>query len=162
MKKILVGTLAALSVLVLGAPAGATNGEPVGARINLRTGTPTTYPANTAFNIRHGWFTGAISPAAALGIYDFKLDVDGVPRGADFIVREAVPPFVVDSDDAVLVLNWVFNFPDGMTAGTHTFTGHWIAPCQTAVEFAGYPGPCATPTAPVETETHSLTVTFTP
>jgi hypothetical protein len=158
MKKLLVGAMAVMSVLLLGSPASATQGEAVGDRINLLLGTPTTYPANTPFHILHGWGPNEQFRPAAIGGYSFALDVDGVPRAEDFVIRDAIPQ---GSDTPFHFRLWVFNFPDGMT-GTHTFTGHWFQPCAAAVEFNGYPGPCSSPAEQVEEETRSVTVTFTP
>lgn len=155
MKKVLAVTLAALSFLLLAIPAAATHRERVGPQINVLLGTPTTFPAGAPFSISHGWGAG---PPEQLGILSFRLDVDGVPREEDFVSRVALP---LPPGPPDLLWIWVHNFPDGMT-GTHTFTGHWIAPCEAAVEFHGFPGPCRTPNEPVEAITRSLTVTFTP
>ena len=163
MKKVVIAALAALSILLLGSSAAATTKEEIGPRINVLLGTPTTFPANTPFHIRHGWSPTEDFTPPAIGDYSFALDVDGVPRAEDFVIREAIPPPATgfDFDTPIQVRTWVFNFPTGMT-GIHTFTGHWFQPCAAAVEFHAYPGPCTSPSASVEEETHSLTVTFTP
>jgi hypothetical protein len=160
MKKLLVAALAVASVLLLGGPASATQGVPVGDRINVLRGTPTTFPANTPFHIGHGWSGpgGGCCVTPAVGIWSFALDVDGAPRAEDFVTRDAV---LFGAEPAVHFLGWVFNFPDGMT-GTHTFTGHWLQPCEAAVEFSGFTGPCRDPAQSIEVITRSLTVTFTP
>jgi F5/8 type C domain len=154
--------LAAAGLLVLvvaAAPAAAAPAEPVGDQISVLLPTPTTFAAGAPFHIQHGWGSGGSEPATQAGIYGFGLDVDGAPRAADTVVRTAAAPPTTVYDGPLLTRQWLFDFPGGMT-GTHTFTGHWIAPCGTAVAELGYPGPCATPNAPVEAITRSLTVTF--
>ncbi len=171
MRKFAIASLALLSVLVIGSSAGATNGGPLdcfpGCRINVRLGKPTTYPAGQPFVIAHGVNSGFVLPPLGTGMDLFALEIDGVPRAPDAIIRDAVsppdlsPPPTFDFPYPGVESVFVFNFPAGMT-GTHTFTGHWYEPCATAVALDGYPGPCETPAAQVQFETHSLTVTFTP
>ena len=113
--------------------------------------TPDTYPAGAPFHIQHGWLTAPKD--APPGNFDFQLEMDGVYQSHDFYS-------VVGGQDA-LSITWLFNYPDGMS-GVRTFTGHWFAPCQYAVELGMYPGPCPSPNMPVEAYTRTLTVTFTP
>jgi hypothetical protein len=98
--------------------AAAASRERVGDRISLFD-PPTTYPADTAFHIWHG-FAFHRSTERGYGRYEFQLDVDGVATAADFIDVDVLEPGVVSRV-------WVFNFPDGLS-GTHTFTGHWVTP----------------------------------
>jgi hypothetical protein len=127
--------------------------EPVGERISFWD-PPSEFTAGAPFNIRHGWTL--TSNGEALGIYDFKLEVDGV------LVREDFKMVSAESGSPdTLRKNWVYNFPDGMT-GTHTFTGHWYAPCQFAVDQLGYPGPCATPNDQVDSDSRTMTINFVP
>jgi hypothetical protein len=127
--------------------------EPVGERIFVYDGS-IDFPAGIPFNIWHGWVQ--TSDDEAIGIFDFELEIDGVLRSEDFKM------FTADSGDPdILWRRWVFNFPDGMT-GTHTFTGHWYAPCRFAVDELGFPGPCATPNEKVENKSKMLIVTFIP
>jgi hypothetical protein len=150
----------ALLALVLAAgPAAGGAKEPVGEPISVYLGNPTTFPAGAPFHIRHGWGIGATEPPEQAGIYGFRLEVDGVTRAVDFLIRSTDPAPATAYDSPVLNRGWVFNFPDGMS-GIHTFTGHWIAPCRAAVAEQGYSGPCSTPNAPVDAITRSLTVTF--
>jgi hypothetical protein len=165
MKKVLVAALAALSISLLGTSAAAATKEEIGPRINVLTGTPTTFPAGVPFHVHHGfgWGVGieTFTPPAG-GVYSFALDVDGVPRAEDFVIRETFPPPATGLDFDLQARTWVFNFPAGMT-GAHTFTGHWFQPCGAAVAGpAEYPGPCKDPAESVEVITSSLTVTFTP
>lgn len=148
-----------LALLLVAGPAAAGSKEPVGQRISVFLGTPTTFPAGEPFHIRHGWGIGATEHPEQAGIFSFRLDVDGVPRDADFVLRSADTPPKTEYEAPVLNRSWVFNFPDGMS-GTHTFTGHWIEPCGVAVAELAYPGPCTTPNAPVEAITRSVTVSF--
>ena len=150
--------LAAALTLTSVAPASAP--EPVGGRIGVLQGTPTTYPAGEPFHIRHGWGIGATEPPTQAGIYEFRLDVDGVARAADAVIRSTDSPPQTVYDGPILNRGWLFNFADGMT-GTHVFTGHWIAPCNIAVAELGYPGACRTPAEPVEALRRSVTVDFT-
>jgi F5/8 type C domain len=151
------GGIAAV-LLVANGFASASAPTPVGERINVYLGSPTTFPAGQPFNIRHGWGIGP-AEAAAAGIYSFRLDVDGTARPADDVARSTGSPPTTEYELPILNRTWIFNFPAGMT-GTHRFTGHWIAPCKTAVEEMGYPGPCLSPAEPVEALTRSLTVDF--
>jgi hypothetical protein len=160
MKKLVIGALTVLSVLLLAAPAVGKNAEPVGARINV-LGTPTTYPAGAPFNIIHSVFSGFVLPPFTVGKDLFALEVDGVPRAPDFIIRDAIPPPATGFPYPGVRAGFLFNFQDGMT-GTHTFTGHWYEACATAVALDGYADPCRTPSEQVEFMTRSLTVTFTP
>jgi hypothetical protein len=161
MKKLVIGALTVLSVLLLATPAAAKTAEPVGAQINILLGTPTTYPAGAPFHIIHATISGFVLPPRGTGKDGFALEVDGVPRAPDFILRDAIPPSETGLPYPGVRTGFLFNFPDGMT-GTHTFTGHWYAPCATAVALDGYTDPCRTPSEQVEYLTRSLAVIFTP
>jgi hypothetical protein len=161
MKRFHLFALLALLLLVApeaAAPAAAAN-EPVGQRINVYLGSPTSFPANTPFHIQHGWAFGATEHPEQDGIFAFSLNVDGVPRDADFVLRSAESPQAAGYEYPTLSSSWVFNFPAGMT-GTHTFTGNWIAPCRIAVAQLGYAGQCSTPNRPVVVTSRSVTVNF--
>jgi hypothetical protein len=160
MKKITV-FLTLLALLMAAIPLAAQAVERVGEPINLLIGEPTGLAAGEAFHIAHGWSTEDTEPAcppppAPIGSFDFHLEVDGVLREADGIEQ------TVGGSDGCLefTLVWVHNFPDGLAAGTHTFTGRWFAPCQFAVDRGLYPGPCPSPVTKVEVETIDLTVNF--
>jgi hypothetical protein len=148
-----------LALALATGPATAGSKEPVGQQISVYRGTPTTFPTGTAFHIQHGWGIGATEPPEQAGIFGFRLEVDGVARDADFVIRSTDAAPMTTYDSPVLNRGWVFNFPSGMT-GIHTFTGHWIAPCSVAAAELGYSGACATPNAPVDAITRSLTVSF--
>ena len=143
-----------VALLATVTPVAADARAPVGDRINLYGGGSMEFPAGAAFNIQHGWVQSSADDA--IGVFDFKLEVDGIPEKEDFKMFSAE-----SGDPDWLSRIWVYNFPNGMT-GIHTFTGHWFAPCQFAVDSLGYPGPCATPNAKVETNSQTLVVTFVP
>jgi hypothetical protein len=129
------------------APVTAATKQPVGSRINLFQGNQT-FAASTAFHIDDGWGFTDTSAVDAIGKYSFALDVDGSPRVADFVQRSQSAGFE-------LLELWFFNFASGLT-GTHTFTGHFLEPCN------GGSVPCNGNKihTPVETLTVSATVTF--
>jgi hypothetical protein len=148
--------LVLVAILVLAVPAAAKGHEPVGLPIDLLAGSPTVFPAGQPFHISHGW---ALDPKLVhpIGLFDFELEVIGVPRDEDFVLRS-----FDRSDPDPLRLLWVHNFPDGKLAGTYTFTGRWFAPCEAAVDLGYLPGACLKRNAKIEAFTNSLTVTFTP
>lgn len=156
MKKLslLVTVLVLVALLVTVTPVAADARAPVGDKINLYYGGSLEFPAGAPFYIQHGWVQS--SEDDAIGAFDFKLEVDGVYVKEDFKKFSAV-----SGDPDQLVRLWLYNSPEGMT-GTHTFTGHWIAPCQFAMDWLGYPGPCATPNAKVESNPRTMIVTFVP
>jgi hypothetical protein len=156
MKKqlVFVSVLLIIAILILAFPSVAfAYDELVGERILVYNGS-TVFPAETPFHIFHGWVQ--TSEDGAIGIFDFELEIDGVLQRTDMKM------FSVDAGNPdVLWRLWAFNFPDGMT-GTHTFTGHWYAPCQYAVDWLGYLDPCGTPNEKVETSTLTRIVDFVP
>ena len=152
-KKILLIVLIAALVFVV--PAAAKGKTPVGERINVLFGTPTSYPAGEPFHISHGWLFD-LPDHAPVGIWLFRLEVDGVFVEHDFVQTE-----IISKKPTTITKKYVFNFPGGMT-GTHTFTGHWYGSCQVMVDTGYYPGPCPKPNAQIEFWTETLTVTFTP
>ena len=141
-----IAVLFTLAFAAVALPAGATSGEPVGPSINVLLGYPTTFAADTPFNIQHGW--GLASNEDAVGKFSFALEVDGAYRKEDFVERTVTP-----GDPDLFSRIWAFNFPDGMS-GTHVFVGHWYAPCYATA------GPCSNPNEVVEADRHTLTVTF--
>ena len=153
MKK-MITFLLILTLLAMATSAAATSKEPVGDRIIVFGGGSTTFPAGAPFHIRHGWVND--SNTDGIGIFDFELEIDGVLREEDFVMRSAE-----SGDPDILIRFWVHNFPNGMT-GTHTFTGHWLGPCQPLVDMGFIPGPCTKPNAKVEALSRTLTVTFVP
>ena len=154
-KRSLVTTLLLVAALLsFAVPAAAEDNGPVGTRIGFYGGSWQEFPAGAPFNIRHGWVQTSYD--GAIGIFDFKLEVDGVIRNVDYRMFSEE-----GSDPEILTRLFVYNFPNGMT-GVHTFTGHWYAPCQYAVDDLGYAGTCATPNEKVETNSKTMVVTFVP
>jgi hypothetical protein len=154
MKRLVITFLSMLALAVVALPAAATSKEPLGPAFSLLTGHPTTFAAATPFHIANCW--NIASTSDAIGKFSISLDVDATPRAEDFT------EFSVRSGDPdILNRCWVWNFPDGVSTGTHTFVEHWFAPCYVAVSQFGYPGACSNPNAVVEALTRSLTVNFT-
>jgi hypothetical protein len=148
-----------LSILVLGVvalpgPAAAKQITTVGPAFNIFTGHPSEFQAGAPFHFLLGW-DPILTTLHAIGKFSWSLDVDGTPRAADF---HFFGPSPLQAD--ALARAWFFNFPDGMSAGSHTFVAHGFTPCYFAVSSLGYPGPCSNPNAAVEAATFSMTVTF--
>ena len=153
-QSLFVSILILVALLATATPAVADARAPVGDKIGLYYSGSKEFPAGAPFYIQHGWIQS--SEDEAIGAFDFKLEVDGV------YVKENFKTFsAVSGDPDQLVRLWLYNFPEGMT-GTHTFIGHWIAPCQFAVDWLGYTGFCATPNAKVDSDPRTVIVTFVP
>jgi hypothetical protein len=165
MKTTIVSALAVLGLLATALPAAGGKPEPVGARINVLTGTPLSFPAGAPFHIRHGWILGrgpegepTPGTGQAHGAASFGLDVDGVPQDVDFAIHEADPQAPLGFAPS---FNWVFNFQDGLPAGAHALTGHWYLACGQARLFTGSSETCELPNETVEVGALTRTVTFT-
>lgn len=152
-KRIFLLVFAAALLIVL--PVQAQVDKTIGERINILGGAPTTYPAGEPFHVSHGWSLAAQDNAPA-GLWTFELEVDGVSLKPDFIEHT-----VISYDPTFLGISYIFNFPDGLSSGLHTFTGHWFIPCGQAVRYGVIPGPCSTPNAKIEVFAIPLTVNFT-
>ncbi len=147
MKRLGITFLLMLALAVVALPAAATSKEPIGQAFSLLAGRPTTFAAGAPFHIANCW--NLPSTADAIGKFSIALDVDTTPRAEDFRVFS-----VTSGDPDILKRCWVWNFPDGMSTGTHTFVEHWLEPCYATA------GPCSNPNAVVEAFTLSLTVVF--
>ena len=155
-KTLLVTILLMLALLVIAFPATANNLITVGDRIDLFSGHPDEFEAGAPFHIHHGWM--GMRPwdtPIPVGLCGFELEIDGIYRKPDYIWTG------YNKEYDLIPRVSVYNFPDGMT-GTHTFTGHWILPCEAAVEGGSYSGPCRTPNEKIVVLTMELTVTFVP
>jgi hypothetical protein len=134
-----IALLAVLATAVIALPAAAAEKERIGARLALFPAAPATFAANQPFHIAHGWLVTPDSAGQnAIGKYDFVLEVDGRSIDPDFVERV--------STDGQLRRSWVFNFPAGLPAGTHTFAAAWSGPCQGLVDSGLHTGTCANPT----------------
>jgi hypothetical protein len=141
-----------LSVVTLASTAQAQQITTTGPAFNIFTGNPTTFAAGAPFHFLLGWEQLSTD---AIGKFSWSLDVDGTPRAPDF---HQFGPSPVDPNTQVRA--WFWNFPDGMPAGTHTFTAHGFTPCYLAVASFGYTGTCSNPNEVVEATTLSMTVNF--
>ena len=139
---LLVATLAVVTTAAAGSK------QRLGSEINVLVGTPTTFTAGAPFHIAHGWVAIDTTVSSAVGKFSFSLQVDGVYRSESFVERTVEPNGTVDRF-------FVFNFPSGLPAGSHTFIGHWLAPCYAV-------SGCTTvnPNTVVEAFQRTLTVTF--
>jgi hypothetical protein len=154
MKKIFVAML--LSALLLtwfGPLPSALALDRSGDEFNILLGTPLTHPSGEAFHLAHGWLLNLAIDRPA-GQFDFRLELDGAPVEENIVERSG-------SRDGYLFVK-VYNFPEGLAAGTHTFTGYWYGPCRSLVEQGSYPGPCANPNEQVLAQVLDLTVEFLP
>jgi len=152
MKKTLIFFLLILSLLAVTTPATAAQKVRVGERIIIIFGDSVTFTAGTPFHIAHGWI--GFSDDQAIGVSDFKLQVDGVFIKEDFVERS-----VISGNPDQHNIIWVFNFPTGMT-GEHTFIGHWFGPCQELVDGGYLSGPCQKPNEKLEAFSRTVIVTF--
>lgn len=149
MKKLV---LVVLLLFVIAMPVAAKGNDPVGFRINILAGTPTEADADSPFHIAHGF--DFVPNEDKPGRFSFDMDIDGTYYEADFLLVNGA------KEDGTQTRLWLFNFPDGLPAGTYTFTGHYYMSCRDAVEDGIYPGPCTTPNEQVEILTPTVDVTF--
>jgi hypothetical protein len=120
--------LSAALFLIVALPAAAEPQERIGERIDLRF-PHASFPADEPFHVVHGWgLTPDSSGHNAIGLWKFRLEVDGQRVEPDFVER------AVDQSQNLLDRFWVFNFPQGLSAGVHSLTGYWIGPCQALVD----------------------------
>lgn len=152
MKKYACILLLLASFLLIFSTTLAAGNDPVGTRIILSVG-PTSMPADTPFHIIHGW--SGISPNNSNpGHRGFEVDIDGV------FVKNAYALTTGTKGTGSLTRLWLYNFQDGLPAGTYVFTGHWYLSCTEAVDYGIFPGPCATPHEKMEVFTIPQVVTF--
>jgi len=131
----------------------------VGPRLSLN-GSVSTFPAGQPFHIASGWGTAPGQLDQSIGLWTYKLTIDGVPAQPSFIQTTV-------SQDPVYgtVLGRVseFNFPDGMS-GTHVFGSTFLGPCKEMVDEGSATGPCAHPrdVVPTSNSPFFATITFGP
>lgn len=149
MKRIVL-SLVLLLTLLLPTPAFAKEKESTGERIMLTASGTISFPANTAFYIRHGW--GDMTPPyTAPGQVLFELEVDGA------LVKPTFVEYITSVMDYGPSINrtWYYNFPQGMS-GQHTFTAHWVVPCGYIVT------DCPNPMADYDYRVEEVVINFTP
>ena len=150
-KKLLIATIMVLSLLlILAAPVLADPHGVVGDRINILAGTPLEYPAGERFHIYHA--SGTDTSLVAAGHMGFALQVDGNYVEPDFDYHFSTS--ARDGNPTTVFSGSTFNFPEGLPAGSHTFSGHWYTSCKNAG------GTCDKTMDPVDFEFHELTVNF--
>ena len=148
MKKLMM--ILALIAAVVAAPAGATSKEAVGARINPLAGQPTTFAAGSPFNVSNCWGLDPRVGDEPIGHFSIGLSVDGT------LVKPSFTKFGSTESNLTLIQRcFVWNFPSGLSAGTHTFVQTWYVPCSTTSQT------CSDPNEIVAYATYTLTVTFT-
>ena len=146
MKKLAV--ILALVLAVVAAPVGATSKEAIGPGISPLTGHPTTFTAASPFHVGACWRLS--SDTQAIGHYSIALSVDGT------LVQPSFTEFgSTDADPDVVRRCYVWNFPSGLSAGTHTFVETWYVPCYATSQT------CSNPNEVVVYATYTLAVTFT-
>ena len=148
--KISIRILPFILVIILSAvmiiPAGAARPSPaVGTQINILSGGDRTIGAGESFNISQGW---GIDSNNNLGTYRFTLEISGLSLGH--------PLHYIDRAGNMNL--YVYNFPDGLPAGTYAYIGRWYAPCENFFD----PATCANPHAIVEAYSSSGNLIVTP
>lgn len=96
----------------------------IGDRINILTASPTEFPVDTAFHVRHGWLwepDSTYTPEEFGTLFEFRLMLDGVDQGDGLL-------HVLPAGGGTLLYSWVFNFPGGLPEAAYEFEGVWIAP----------------------------------
>lgn len=141
-----IGLLAALAacVALAASPASAAAPAPVGDQLSLLacldSGSIDPQPANTAFHVLHGW---GLNPGEIedLGQYRFDLSINGEDYRGKLIVETTKDP----DAPSTMSRRYLYNFPDGLSAGTYTFHAVWSVPetspfdgidCTLEIEFA--------------------------
>jgi hypothetical protein len=145
-KKFALAFVLMLTLGVMAMPAGAKQIELIGPTISPLTGHPTTFAAGAPFHVANCWLIPSTSDA--IGKFRIALEVDGTAVAGE-------PLFSTTSGDPDIHNRcWVWNFPDGLSAGTHTFVQNWYAPCYATAQA------CTNPNELVVAASYTLTVTF--
>jgi len=125
-------------------------------RINLLSGTPTEYTAGAPFFVLHG--TG-MAPSedkpVSVDHMGFALEVDGVYVEPDWVSHFATSAREGYGNHVYSLM--AFNFPQGLSAGVHTFTGHWYVGCAPRMEEGGW---CVDHMHPTDWNVITMTVVF--
>jgi hypothetical protein len=108
------GLLMVMSALL---PAAASATPPTtGTQVSVFAGVDVEIPAGEPFFVRHGW-AEEYRPMSTLHSFGFDLYVDGMQRHG--------PREIVVEDGVWVDQRWIFNFRQGLPAGTYTFYGEW-------------------------------------
>jgi len=83
----------------------------------------TTFPANTAFFVRHGWIDFPTHPVSNQTLAAFERPTTDFELYVDHVEQHSLPDFYVQGGAHFKL--FVINFPNGMT-GTHLFQGWWF------------------------------------
>lgn len=140
-KKLIFSAVVVLAILlIMATPVLAKARTFVGERISLLADPAVTeFPAGEPFHVHHAvvMYPPDDKPVAAAHT-GFALEVDGIFVEADWSYTDGCcgPNFVMSGS--------IFNFPDGLPVGKHSFKGHWYAPCLATG------GPCENPMDPVD------------
>ncbi|HEX7621276.1 MAG TPA: hypothetical protein VF359_08765, partial [Anaerolineales bacterium] len=99
----------------------------------------------------HGWY-GLTPGTQAIGIVDFQMEING---------SSARPGVRYDASNKQagcekFCVGTQYDFPNGLPAGTYTFTGNWIVPCQ----YGDNPSECSTPNQAIIISTVTTIITF--
>ena len=81
------------------------------------------WPANSAFFVRHGWVNSPIQPETNQTLGAFDRPTTDFELYVDHVEQNALPDFYSGQNFHIKL--FVINFPNGMT-GTHLFQGWWF------------------------------------
>ncbi len=123
-------------------------------RINVLAGGPTTYSAGEPFFIIHNIYIYTGEAPIANGLSGFALEVDGAYMEPSWNFKGGAG-WQADPPPNYVVSGSAFNFPQGLSAGAHTFIGHWYEACLPQ-------DGCEPPVDKVEIGSAELTVIFGP
>lgn len=130
-----VGLIAVLAacVALLAPPASAAPQAAAGDQLWLLdscfTGVIDPQPADTAFHVLHGW---SVNPADSddIGQFRFDLSIDGEEYKGKLIVETTKDPDAL----GMMSRRYLYNFPDGLSAGTYTFHAVWSVPESSPID----------------------------
>jgi len=143
--KMLVGT-AILALALAAVASAAPNKELVGSQISVLTGEPTTFTAGAPFHVVNCWHP-VVGEDRAIGEWTIGLTVDGVSVDPNWTLFGG-------ASDGTIERCYGWNFPSGLSAGTHTFVETFYTPCYRVSTT------CSDPNAQVVYDVKTLTVAF--
>jgi len=118
----------------------------VGFRLNLypKIQQPAGLTAGEPFHVSHGWTLEKMGKFGYSKGYEFRLEVD-----RNYIEPDVIVKTIGNQPPGHAGIRYIFNFRNGLPAGIHTFTPHWISPCY--AELGDVPSQlCDNPFEPVE------------